>query len=412
MLIEFSVENFMCFQNEVTFSFEAMEDLAKDKFYNPESRRDIGIEGIGLINTVNGIYGKNASGKSTLLRAFKVLFYLILRSHNFAVDDTFDFVECHDNNKPAIFKVTFVDLSNNQKKLYDYTVHLKGEETDAQVSFEELIDKSEQTDVTIFERTEGKERRFSFSEHSFLTDTNKESLNSVRQNHLALSHTTIQPFESIQRIFSNIQNDFMDVYLPRNGSPHPLGMIKGIQRIPPFDSKMQAELQSDEFKPFFLKELQEADFNIRDYEFGNNEWIFIDSKGSRRKFTEQSDGTQKYLLLLLDVKLHILDTGGLYIVDELEKALHPLLAMRFINLFKNPKTNPKHARLLFSSHDMMFLHQSVLNGDQIWFIDRNEDTQDTKLYSPADFDDFDPATLPEDYALGCYGAVPNTNWRS
>ena len=251
-----------------------------------------------------------------------------------------------------------------------------------------------------------RDQRKIYQEDSFLTEANKESLKmDVRRNQFALSQTNIHPFESVQRIFSNTQNAFMDVYLPRNGS-----RFSRTNRLLKWSPKTQEILQSDEFKQFFLKELQEADFSIKDYDFRNDELFFIDFRGLKRELSEQSDGTQKYLFLLLDVKLRILDTGGFYIVDELEKALHPLLARRFINLFKNPETNPKNARLLFSSHDMMFLHQSVLNGDQIWFIDR-DDQDGTTLYSPAEYADFDPLHVQKDYTLGCYGAVPNTDWR-
>jgi AAA15 family ATPase/GTPase len=86
MLIEFSVENYLCFKNETTFSFEAMTDLDDTKYFNPESRRV--LEGVLdpetgepiTINTVNAIYGKNAAGKSTFLRSIMKLFSLIMGS--------------------------------------------------------------------------------------------------------------------------------------------------------------------------------------------------------------------------------------------------------------------------------------------------------------------------------------------
>jgi len=401
MLIEFSVENFMCFKNEVTFSFEAMEDLAEDKIYNPESRR--GIEGIGLINAVNGIYGKNASGKSTLLRAIKVFFTLIMDSRKKNEDDDFDVVY-YEGSKPIIFKAKFTDEALN---LYSYSLQLRGEDVDAEVMYEEL--KNETKNKTIFIR----EKNIIVSSDVLSEEQLDILKNDLQKHHLALSQP-FSLFKDIRSCFSAKVNDFMGVHL---GSFKKGRGFSFIQIVEPYmfpaihmPDEIQEKLDLLNIKTRILEELKIADFNIKDYFFEDDELFFIHKNGVKRSFGEQSDGTKKYFCLLLDVTLYILDTGGLYIVDELEKALHPLLAMRFINLFKSPEMNPKNARLLFSSHDMMFLHQSVLNGDQIWFIDR-DDQDETKLYSPAEYGDFDPLQVQRDYTLGCYGAVPETNWR-
>jgi hypothetical protein len=52
------------------------------------------------------------------------------------------------------------------------------------------------------------------------------------------------------------------------------------------------------------------------------------------------------------------------------------------------------------------MHQSILNGDQVWFIERNDETQETKLTSAADAEGFEPVYLQSDYMQGLYGAVP------
>ncbi|XVJ52083.1 MAG: ATP-binding protein [Vampirovibrio sp.] len=406
MLIEFSVENFMCFKNEVTFSFEAMEDLAEDKFYNPESRRDIGIEGIGLINTVNGIYGKNASGKSSLLQVMKQLFRLIMNSRKkINEDDDFEVVY-YDTSKPIIFKAKFNDEALS---VYSYSLHIQGEKTEAKVVYEEL--KNETENKTLFIRKEN----IVVDSDVLSNDQLDIFKNDLQKNHLAFSQP-FSLFKDIRSCFSAKVNDFMGVRsrpFLRNGKQHFFELIEPYM-LPAIGmpDEMQENLQLPHIKALILNELKIADFNIEDYFFEEDELVFVHKNRVKRYFGEQSDGTKKYFCLLSDITLHILDTGGLYIVDELEKALHPLLARRFINLFKNPETNPKNARLLFSSHDIMFLHHNALNGDQIWFIDRDDETNETTLYSPAEYEDFDPLNLQSDYVLGAYDAVPNTAWRN
>jgi AAA15 family ATPase/GTPase len=406
MLIEFSVENFMCFKNEVTFSFEAMEDLAEDKFYNPESRRDIGIDGIGLINTVNGIYGKNASGKSTLFTAIKRLFNLLKYSAKFNDDDDFS-VSYNDDSKPIVFKTRFSDEALN---VYSYSLHIQGEKGDAKVVYEEL--KNEVNKEFIFERKEN-----IITHTDVLTPVELDFFkNNLQKNQLIFAYT-FSRLKEIRACFGDKVNDSMGVRsrpFLRNRKHRVLDFIESymIPAIAGMPDKVQEKLQLPNIKALILNELKVADFNIEDYFFEEDKLVFVHKNKVKRHFGEESDGTKKYFCLLLDVTLNILDTGGLYIVDELEKALHPLLARRFINLFKNPETNPKNARLLFSSHDIMFLHHNALNGDQIWFIDRDDETNETKLYSPAEYEDFDPLKLQSEYLLGAYDAVPNTEWRT
>jgi hypothetical protein len=318
-------------------------------------------------------------------------------------DDDFEVVY-YDASKPIVFKVKFSDEALN---VYSYSLHIQGENTDAKVAYEEL--KNETKNETLFIRKEN-----SAVDSVILSNDQLDIFkNDLQKNHLAFSQP-FSLFKDIRSCFSAKVNDFMGVRsrpFLRNGKQHFFELIEPYM-FPAIGmpDEMQEKLQFPHIKDLILNELKIADFNIEDYFFEEDELVFVHKDKVKRYFGEQSDGTKKYFCLLSDVTLYILDTGGLYIVDELEKALHPLLARRFINLFKNPETNPKNARLLFSSHDMMFLHQSVLNGDQIWFIDR-DDQDETSLYSPAEYADFNPLQVQKDYTLGCYGAVPNTDWR-
>ncbi len=407
----------MCFKNEVTFSFEAMEDLAEDKFYNPESRRDIGIDGIGLINTVNGIYGKNASGKSTLLRAIATLYnalnYTYTNAGGFSgglmqlLNPILRGSKAYSENLPIKFKGKF---ANPEAQLtYIYEIHIKS--NDQSIVKETLT----QGEHLIFDRPthleEGTYNCFDETEINLL-------FKHIRTQQPILSSNILTNLDSVKDFYKNRQPAFIDL-----SDSHYRGSVTSSYTRQNFmmGSYIASLLENPIIKPFILEELRMADFTIENYsihkfpfeeedkEEGDDYLLYFHHKNKTLSFFEESLGTQKYFFLLLEAFI-ALEQGKLLVIDELEKALHPLLARRFINLFKNPETNPKNARLLFSSHDMMFLHQSVLNGDQIWFIDR-DDQDGTTLYSPAEYADFDPLHVQKDYTLGCYGAVPNTDWR-
>jgi uncharacterized protein len=394
MLLEFTVNNFVCFSNDVTFSFEAMEDFPDGWNFNPESRRvlkdivDNESKPI-TINTVNAIYGKNASGKSSFLDAIMRLRALIVSSRR--IDDDDDFRVVYYNESPMHFKIRFIVESN----VYRYNVTLEGEDSEsAKIVEEELYNESR----GCFEYRRNDMKVTQCPKDFF----NKEQLeilgNDLNSKHLVLS----QPFTFLQKFREPFTTEFFDKY---NGFFElPLRLRKGL----PFGFALPKQMQKlcEERKSDLLKRLQQADFSITDFNINDEgELEFLHADKKKRDFSEQSDGTRKYFFLFLDL-LPILENGGLYIVDEIDKALHPILTKHLVELFKNFTSNPKNARLLFSTHDEDFMHQSVLNGDQIWLLDRDEATGEGTLKTVADFDDFNPLGVLPDYLNGYYGAVP------
>jgi hypothetical protein len=108
----------------------------------------------------------------------------------------------------------------------------------------------------------------------------------------------------------------------------------------------------------------------------------------------------------------VLAKGSVFFVDELNSRLHPLLVRNFILTFLNPELNPKHAQLVFTTHDAWQLSNNLLRRDEIWFIEKNKEGI-SNLYSLADFIDFDGARIRKDesyeknYLVGKYGSVPS-----
>ena len=122
---------------------------------------------------------------------------------------------------------------------------------------------------------------------------------------------------------------------------------------------------------------------------------------------DESMGTQVWVGLIGPV-LDALEHGHLLLVDEIDASLHPLLVDRLIELFQSPTTNPRCAQLVFNAHDTTLLDDRppfALGRDQIWFAKR-DDGGASRLVSLADFKARRDESVRRRYLRGRYGAVP------
>jgi uncharacterized protein len=123
---------------------------------------------------------------------------------------------------------------------------------------------------------------------------------------------------------------------------------------------------------------------------------------------QESNGTRTwfdFLGLIIDV----LDNGWVIAVDELDASLHPLLVRVFVRLFQNPETNPKGAQLIFTTHDTSLLARhdgmDTLRRDEIWFTEKDSKGE-TQLYPLTDFKPRSGLNWERRYLGGSMGAVP------
>ena len=127
-------------------------------------------------------------------------------------------------------------------------------------------------------------------------------------------------------------------------------------------------------------------------------------------FSQESDGTKK-LIAALPVILLALREGRMVIIDELDAKLHPKLLRYVIFLFKNKEINKYGAQLLFTSHDMYTLKNTIFRRDEIWFAAENA-SHESEIYSLHEIrgEDNDriknTAAYDKQYLEGRYGADP------
>jgi uncharacterized protein len=119
---------------------------------------------------------------------------------------------------------------------------------------------------------------------------------------------------------------------------------------------------------------------------------------------QESDGTQRMLELLGPI-YHVLEEGAVLVMDELDTSLHAYITRELVQLFNNPKTNPGHAQLVFTTHDTSLLDPTLFRRDQVWFTAKDA-SGETDLYSLEDFSPRKGEALQKGYLVGRYGEVP------
>lgn len=131
-----------------------------------------------------------------------------------------------------------------------------------------------------------------------------------------------------------------------------------------------------------------------------------DSELFKLDFDLESSGTH-HLMALVPAIVHALDCGGVLIMDELENGMHPLLVKMILSRFQSPRTNPKNAQLIFTTHSAELLDMSILRKDQIYLADKDRENGVSSLYSVSDFSTPTHENVRKAYLAGKYGASPD-----
>lgn len=117
---------------------------------------------------------------------------------------------------------------------------------------------------------------------------------------------------------------------------------------------------------------------------------------------EESDGTISLMNRLHSI-LVVLHQGGLLVVDELDRSLHPHLCAALLRLFTDPTANPRRAQLVFSTHDLSLLHQ--LRRDEVVLVEKDREGA-SSLTRMSDFKVLKREDMQRVVAEGRVGGVP------
>ena len=136
----------------------------------------------------------------------------------------------------------------------------------------------------------------------------------------------------------------------------------------------------------------------------------IDSDGTERlyplKLSDESDGTRKLMAMAPGVE-RVLACGGVLLVDELEKEMHPMLFELIVSKFQSKTSNPNNAQLIFTTHNTELLNMELIRKDQIYFADKSRKDGSSSLYSISEFATPTTENVRKGYLMGKYGATPD-----
>lgn len=132
----------------------------------------------------------------------------------------------------------------------------------------------------------------------------------------------------------------------------------------------------------------------------------LTSEGTRvaLPLSEESDGTQR-LTHLLPALHSVSRKPGLFVIDEIDRSLHPLLAKGFVRAFLDACAG-HGSQLIFTTHETAFLDLELLRRDEIWFADKKRPEGATELYSLADYKVRTDLKIDKAYLQGRFEAVP------
>lgn len=398
MIINFSVENFGSIKEKQTLSFLANKSDHLEDYYIIEP-----IKGLRL-NKLALIYGANASGKTTVLKALDFLRDICTEPFD-KKTEKFDFEPfLFDENTPkqnTKFELEFVQ--NGIRYFYEV-------ELNKNCIVNEKLYNFNPNKALVFERTTDEEKELTSVKFGSKIPK-KKSLEESLEIFTLWNNTVIAGFlkgnidllelKDVSYWFIHIMlrlilpsEDLSNIFLPR--------LIENKQYL-------------NTFLTFFKK----SDFNITslklDDDVPNNKVRrdnidiihLVNNTEYSLKFNKESLGTQKYFSLV-GLLILCLSSEMILYIDELESSLHPDLYIHFLMFFiVNSK---KESQLIATTHNREILNnRDIFRDDAIWFTDKNEDSA-TELYSLADFDSSvvrDTTNVLNAYKSGKLGGVPN-----
>ena len=423
MIVNFSVQNFGSIKDKQTLSFEADKSTHLEDHYIIKTNSGLRLLKLALI------YGANASGKTTILKALDFLRDLVLEPAKKKTDDfefspflfdsdtpkqnsiiSLEFIQKEvryfyevEFNKSAILKEELNFFNPNKANVFKRTTDVDKQFTE--ITFGSKIKKDKTFEKTLESNTlwnntvlggflktniESKELKEvvewfeNYLNPLIFTKTNLEGYVTSRIN-----ETEIEK-DLVVRILRKADFNISDIVIQEEEKEMPDGLIDFLKR--------QLKDSPDEIKR--LEEKRKMTSINLEFEHTVNQVryslpIEMESQGTRRFY-----GFAGLLSLLVR-------NSVAFPIDELEASLHPELYVHFLLSFL---INSKKSQLIATTHNREILsNKDIFRTDAIWFTDKSE-TCATELYSLSDFDSSvvrDTSNILNAYKTGKLGGTPN-----
>lgn len=436
MLIRFVAKNILSFFESKEFNM-----LPRPKIRTPQGHK-YSLDGVEVLK-MSAVYGANGAGKSNLVKAIHLLQKLIFAeiSASKIQDASFKFESAAPT--PQMLAIEF--WQDGQAFYYGVEI-----ENDVIITEELYLSGLGKTnDKLLFERKKDLNNavKLRFSDE-FEKDAKSQLLKSILIEEFLVPSKTI--FQWVAKRDNPLLADvkkaytwFRDTLNIVTPDSKPYGLAEGLDKDIKFRkytedtarayqvgiSKLSVEKKraEDVFKDredvmsFLRDKVSEPTDGIamKMHQDGEellvvkegNDWVTkqlkitqSDDLGREAEFhlSELSDGTMR-LLDLLPAFLALAQMPQVYIIDELERSLHPIMAKELISKFAND--NKAKGQLIFTTHESNLLDQAIFRQDEIWFVEKRENGA-SDLYSLSDFKEHNTIDIRKGYLNGRYGAVP------
>ena len=417
MLIEFSVTNYRSILERQTLNMTASSSFKKLESLNTFDPHP----GAGLPRLMRStvLYGPNASGKSTLIQALKLVKTQVLNSQKESqAGDAIDVVPfkltAQSRQGDSEFEVTFIE----QGVRYEYGFCCNRERFTEEWLIAYPLGRAQKWFHRVFDAAAGKDV-YKFSTH-FLGGRQRHALAAKTRPNALFFSTAIQwNNEQLKPAF-----DWFKLRLQVLDSVGGLSSGYTLERC-----------GKDEERKKVVAFMNSADLSIADIQLKETafsadtlpkgipadlkEKLLTDMAGS--KFvellflhkdahtqesvafdeSEESDGTLA-LFAFAGPWLDVIENERVLVVDELDTSLHPLLVHHLVKRLHHEGTK---AQLIFTTHDTTLLSQKLLRNDQVWFMEK-DDKGASRLYPLSDFSPRDNEAIERGYLNGRYGGIP------
>ncbi|MCD8740219.1 ATP-binding protein [Mucilaginibacter roseus] len=398
MIVNFSVENFGSIKEKQTLSFEADKSTHLEDTYVVRCGKQ-------RILKLALIYGANASGKTTILKALEFLRDIVIdpeskknRELNFEpflfdpdtpkINSTIS-IEFFQNDVKYFYEVKFIKKAIVSEELNFYKPNKSNifkRKTNLSNQFTEITLGNKVVSDRIFEKTLESNTLWNNTVLGGYLKTNID-LKELQEvvdwfggylHPLIYTRTILEEFVTSRISDKDIsKSDVVNILKKADFNISDIVIQEEEKEIPDdFIEFLKKQVKAPSER---IKELEEkGKLTTTSLEFEHT----VDNVKYTLPVELESQGTRRYYgfagLLALLIK-----EPTAFPIDELESSLHPDLYMHFLLSFL---LNSKNSQIIATTHNREILdNKDIFRNDVIWFTDKKESCS-TELYSLIDFD--------------------------
>ena len=437
MLIRFVVNNFLSFKEETEFN------MLPGNF---KIHKNHILQGPNNINVLKAaaVYGANASGKTNLITALNNLRDMVhdgLEEGDVLNDTYFRLSEEH-SNLPTGFEVEF----HSNGVTYSYGFDFDADRIHSEWLYEISPKKD---DVLLFERETSTDGVTKIELKDSLIQSEKENVRmdiyqeEIFPNQLFLHEVHKRKLGFFDEVLDWMFNQVQIIFPGSTYAPlvHKLAedvdFLKkankilrladtGVDSLKPVTVNFEGLFLEHSEKKDILKTLRKSKKSVVIIQ-GNNDIDYAITLSQKNKpvvkkimcvhksdngedvlfdIPDESDGTCR-LINLIPAFVDCMLNDKIYVVDELDRSMHPHLSRALVEMFlvDNPESK---GQLIFTTHESNLLDLKLFRQDEIWFTEKKK-SQSSSMYSLSAFKPRYDKDIRKGYLMGRFGAIPFTS---